>query len=55
MPFFALDEVLFLILVLSNETDDFFDDSFHEDMDELSKGDEFSDKLEDGFRNWEER
>ena len=44
-----------LILVLSNEPDDFFDDSFHEDMDELTKGDEFSDKLEDGFRNWEER
>ena len=35
--------------------DDFFGDDFNEEFDKLEKNDNFHDKLEDGFKNWEER
>jgi len=35
--------------------DDFFGDDFNDEFDSLEKDDKFHDKLEDGFKNWEER
>ena len=35
--------------------DDFFGDDFNEEFDAMEDSDHFHDKLEDGFKNWEER
>lgn len=35
--------------------DDFFDDEFNNEFDKMEKEDRFHNKLEDGFKNWEER
>jgi len=35
--------------------DDFFDDEFNRDFEKMEKEDRFHNKLEDGFKNWEER
>ena len=35
--------------------DDFFGDDFNEEFDAMEDSDQFHDKLEDGFKNWEER
>ena len=35
--------------------DDFFDDEFNNEFDKMEKEDKFHNKLEDGFKNWEER
>jgi len=35
--------------------DDFFDDEFNNEFDKMEKNDQFHNKLEDGFKNWEER
>ena len=35
--------------------DDFFGDDFNDEFDQMEKSDQFHDKLEDGFKNWEER
>ncbi|XP_023337441.1 27 kDa hemolymph protein isoform X2 [Eurytemora carolleeae] len=45
----------YYITTVWSDDDDFFDDSFHEDFDDLEKQNEFSGKIEDGWRNWEER
>jgi len=50
---------LFLIMSSSLQTvssgDDFFDDEFNNEFDKMEKEDRFHNKLEDGFKNWEER
>lgn len=35
--------------------DDFFGEDFNDEFDEMEKSDKFHNKLEDGFKNWEER
>ena len=35
--------------------DDFFDDEFNNEFDKMEREDKFHNKLEDGFKNWEER
>ena len=35
--------------------DDFFGDEFNDEFDAMEESDRFHDKLEDGFKNWEER
>ena len=45
--------VRFNLLVSSG--DDFFDDDFNNEFDQMDKTDKFHNKLEDGFKNWEER
>jgi len=35
--------------------DDFLGEDFNDEVDQMQKNDEFHDKLEDGFKNWEER
>jgi len=35
--------------------DDFFDDEFNNEFEKMEKNDQFHNKLEDGFKNWEER
>lgn len=51
--------LLALIAMSSLQTvssgDDFFDDDFNQEFDNMEKEDEFHDKLEDGFKNWEVR
>ena len=45
-----------LILNVSvSSGDDFFGDEFNEEFDAMEDSDRFHDKLEDGFKNWEER
>ena len=50
-------EILFIISVNLSVTsgDDFFDDEFNRDFEKMEKEDRFHNKLEDGFKNWEER
>jgi hypothetical protein len=35
--------------------DTFFDEDFNKDFTELESGNKFYNKIEDGFKNWEER
>ncbi len=35
--------------------DEFFDEEFAKDFSNLESGNKFYNKIEDGFRNWEER
>ena len=41
--------------LLVTSGDDFFDDEFNNEFDKMDKEDKFHNKLEDGFKNWEER
>ena len=43
------------LLCVMCEEDDFFDDSFHDDFQELEDQSKFATQLENGFRNWETR
>lgn len=54
----VLGPLLALVCLLAapvSSGDDFFGDDFNEEFDEMEKSDQFHDKLEDGFKNWEER
>ena len=41
--------------LLVSSDDDFFDDEFNNEFDKMEKEDQFHNKLEDWFKNWEER
>jgi hypothetical protein len=42
-------------LMCVHSDDDFFDDTFHDDFQELEDQSKFSEQLENGFKNWESR
>ena len=46
---------LFIVNFSVSSGDDFFGDEFNEEFDAMEDSDRFHDKLEDGFKNWEER
>ena len=41
--------------LLVSSGDDFFNEEFNNEFDKMKKEDQFHNKLEDGFKNWEER
>lgn len=55
MAAWALALGLALITGTVSSGDDFFGDEFNEEFDAMEDSDRFHDKLEDGFKNWEER
>ena len=54
--YYSVYDNQWLILDVSvSSGDDFFGDEFNEEFDAMEDSDRFHDKLEDGFKNWEER
>jgi len=50
-----LVNLLCVVLHKAEDDEDFFDDSFHDDFQELEDQSKFSEQLTNGFKNWESR